>query len=294
LLIMNTRPSFSIIIPTYNRPRQLVACLHSLAHLNYPSDCLEIIVVNDGGEQLMNLPEVQNLREIVQPNSGPAAARNNGANQAAGEFLAFVDDDCQPHPDWLARLAGQLEVTPACLVGGHTKNMLSGNRYAAASQLLVDYLYAYYNQGQKGPQFFTSNNFALSAALFREMGGFDTTFPQAAGEDRDFCDRWRQAGHGLVYVPEAVMNHAHHLTGRSFWRQHVGYGRGACHFHQLRRQRNQEKVSLEPLSFYTGLVLAPFRFEAGGSRKGITAVLMAVTQLANAWGYFAASRRLTW
>ena len=129
---MDTRPSFSIIVPTYNRPRPLAACLHSLARLNYPSDRLEIIVVNDGGERLVKLPEVLNLREHVQANAGPAAARNYGANHAAGEFLAFVDDDCQPEPDWLARLAVQLEETPESLAGGQTRNILPDNRYAVA------------------------------------------------------------------------------------------------------------------------------------------------------------------
>lgn len=285
---MDTRPSFSVIIPTYNRPQQLAACLRSVAQLDYPPDRMEVIVVNDGGTRPAGAAGVL---LVDQPNAGPAAARNAGAAQASGDFLAFVDDDCQPDGEWLTRLSRQLEQTPEGLVGGRTINVLPDNRYATASQLLVDYLYAYYNQGGAGPHFFTSNNMALATVLFRQMGGFEASFALAAGEDRDFCDRWRQAGWEMVYVPAAVMYHAHRLTWRSFWRQHVGYGRGAYHFHQRRQQRQQGQVKVEPLSFYTNLVLYPFRAANGGMGRVSTAVLLAITQLANVWGYFYQSRQ---
>lgn len=287
---MSSRPTISIIIPTYNRPVQLAACLESLAQLNYPTEQLEIIVVNDGGEAF-DLLETDNLRLISQPNRGPAAARNTGATHAKGAFLAFLDDDCRPEANWLSCLIEQLEKTPEMLVGGRTMNALSANPFAVTSQLLIDYLYDYYSRGADGPLFFASNNFALSARLFADMGGFDMTFPLAAGEDRDFCDRWRHCGRTLAYVPEAVIDHAHHLTARSFWRQHLNYGRGAYHFHQCRRLRHQEKAKMEPASFYLGLVLFPFKVERTGMRRVMTAVLLAVTQLANIAGYFLESQK---
>ncbi len=44
---MDKKPFFSIIIPTYNRPEQLAACLKSLTRLDYPQDCFEVIIVDD-------------------------------------------------------------------------------------------------------------------------------------------------------------------------------------------------------------------------------------------------------
>ncbi len=41
-------PSFSIVIATHNRPRQLAECLAALASLDYPRDRFEVIVVDDG------------------------------------------------------------------------------------------------------------------------------------------------------------------------------------------------------------------------------------------------------
>ena len=81
---------------------------------------------------------------------------------------------------------------------------------------------------------FRANNLALPEDRFRAIGGFDTIFPLAASEDREFCDRWLHHGFQMTYAPEAVVYHARALTFRSFWRQHFKYGRGAFHFHQVR------------------------------------------------------------
>ena len=101
-----SQPFFSIIIPTYNRPKQLVVCLESLADLEYPRDCFEVLVVDDGSEISLE-PVIApfhkriNLTLLKQTNAGPAAARNTGARQAKGDFLTFVDNDCKPASDWL-------------------------------------------------------------------------------------------------------------------------------------------------------------------------------------------------
>jgi len=92
-------------------------------------------------------------------------------------------------------------------------------------------------------------------------------------------------------VPEAIVYHAHHLTFRTFWRQHIGYGRGAYHFHQRRRLYQQGKAKLEPLSFYTNLNLYSFRAEKQENGRLVTAVLLFITQLANTLGYIAQYRR---
>lgn len=286
-----SRLVISIIIPTYRRPARLAACLESIQQVHYPAEQYEVIVVNDGGEikAIDDLLGQQgaNVRVIHQENQGPAAARNKGAAAAGGEFLAFLDDDCRPAPAWLARLAEQLQQAPACLVGGHTINALTGNMYASASQLLIDYLYDYFNGRAAGPIFFTSNNFALAREQFLIFQGFDTSFPLAAGEDREFCDRWRRQGREMVYVPTAVIYHAHQLGLRSFWRQHFDYGRGAWHFHQLRSRQQAGQIEVEPLKFYWQLVRYPLK-KVAGRRKWLLMLLMGVTQVANALGFFTA------
>lgn len=251
-------PTFSIIIPTYARPQQLTACLQALAQLEYPCERFEVIIVDDGSEVPLDVlvkpfaPQL-NVTVIRQSHAGPATARNTGAARATGQFLAFTDDDCAPAPDWLHTLAMRFAQTPEDAVGGQILNALPDNPYSTASQLVVSYIYTYYNAVPTQAQFCTSNNLTVPADRFRTIGGFDTTFPYAAAEDREFCARWLHTGYKMTYAPEVVVYHAHPLTLRSFSRQHFNYGREACRFFHLRARRNQSLHRLKPLGVYLRL-----------------------------------------
>jgi GT2 family glycosyltransferase len=283
-------PSFTIVIPTFARPRQLEACLEALASMEYPRDRFEVVVVDDGSPESPEAVVAQfagrlDLTLRRQANAGAAAARNHGAQQARGPYLAFTDDDCAPAPGWLSALASALAHWPDRAVGGRTVNALPNNPYATASQLLISYLYEYYNSGPGGARFFTSNNLAVPAEQFAHLGGFDAHYPRAGAEDRDFCDRWLTWGGQMAYAPEAVVYHAHRLTLRSYWRQHVNYGRGAYHLHRTRALRRQARIRIEPASFYLRLVGYPFRGQPG-QRAPVLAALLALSQAANALGFF--------
>lgn len=288
----SSRSYFSIIIPTYRRPERLAVCLQSLAGLDYPRERFEVIVVDDGSlappkAVVADFHECFDVMLLTQAHAGPATARNTGATQARGEFLAFTDDDCEPAADWLRTLAQRFIATPDCAIGGRTINKLFDNPFSTASQLLIDYLYAYYNADPLQARFFASNNLAMPSERFHEIGGFDTTFPRAAGEDRELCDRWRNHGFQMIYAPEVLVRHSHALTGLNFWKQHFNYGRGALFFHQRRARYGCERIALEPLSFYLNLIRAPFG-QTRSPRALLLAALLFLSQVANAAGYFAA------
>ena len=225
---------------------------------------------------------------LVQSHTGPATARNTGAAQAKGEVLAFTDDDCEPAADWLQTLAKRFIATPDCAIGGRTLNKLPDNPFSTASQMLIDYLYAYYNADPLQARFFASNNMALPSDRFHKIGGFDTTFPRAAGEDRELCDRWLNHGFQMIYASEVLVRHSHSLTCRNFLKQHFNYGRGAFFFQQARARNGYERSRMEPLSFYLNLMRAPFCLKKD-PRAPLLAALLFLTQCANAAGYFAAA-----
>jgi glycosyltransferase involved in cell wall biosynthesis len=282
-------PDFSVVIPTYRRPDRLRSCLEGLSRLNYPRHRFEIIVVDDGSPERPDAVMSQwrdhlDLTLLWQVNAGPAAARNHGAERAGSTWIAFIDDDCVPHPDWLQSLRTAFDAAPDHLIGGHTINALPQNPFSSASQALVDYLCLYFDGRGGRTRLFTSNNMAVRADHFHASGGFDTRFPRAAGEDREFCDRWIAQRRGTTLARDAIVMHAHSLTLQTFWRQHLDYGRGAASFRRARAARRGEAVRIEPFSFYLGLLKFPFK-EGVTVQALRTAMLFLLSQVANAIGF---------
>jgi len=256
--------SFSVIIPTRDRPLKLGQCLESLMLLRFPQERFEVVIVDDGGRPpsqhlIRRMSERVRMSVVSTRNEGPAAARNAGVAASRGENLAFIDDDCTADAGWLTAMEARLAANPDDVIGGTVSNSLTENVYARASQGLQDFLYAWYHTERRGTlRFFTTNNLAVSRSTFTGTGGFDASFPFAS-EDRDWCDRALLGGHELIHAPEAVVRHSHDLTFSSFLKQHYRYGQGAFRFHRARARRRAERLRLEPVNFYLGMLRAPSR-----------------------------------
>lgn len=286
----------SVVVPTLDRPAAVRRCVESLLAQQLPAGAhLEVLVVDDGSATPIAIEVPQHgavaLRVIRQDTQGPAVARNTGLRAAAGALVAFIDDDCEATPTWIAALLGAAARHPGCGLGGRVVNALADNRCSEASQLLVSFLCEYYARHDGGPRFFTSNNLAFPREALLAAGGFDTRYQRAAGEDRELCDRWVNGGRRLVAVPEAVVRHAHDLTLATFCRQHLTYGRGAWGFRRARAHRTGAPVQVEPWTFYRDLLWYPVRTH--GWRGLPLAGLLAVAQTANVLGFLAEARRRT-
>lgn len=189
----------SVIIPTRHRNDQLSACLDCLAlgRQTIAADQYEVIVTDDGrastAEQMIRsrYPWAQ---WVAGPRKGPAANRNSGAKHARGQWLAMTDDDCLPSPQWLQSFLSALspgvdvlEGKTTCQAGIHSPlqeapiNLTGGNLWSC--------------------------NFMIRAQLFRDIGGFDDSFPMPACEDMELNGRLRKRGHIPQFVPEAIVDH---------------------------------------------------------------------------------------
>ena len=274
-----------MIIPTFGRPDELQRCLEAISKCSFDRQRYEVIVVNDGGPA----PELTwaersglNVRVLQQANRGPAAARNHGARSACGQFLAFIDDDCVPATDWLARLETSVTLKPHALHGGRTVNLLTGNPCSQASQSLVDYVYRYYNDSSANRTwFFASNNMSIAANRFALTDGFDESF--RAAEDRDFCRSWHARGGDFQYSPEVIVYHAHRLNLRTLQKQHFSYGRGALPYWRKAAGGKSTKIRVEPLAFYSGMLFHPFAQKVPA--PALVASLILISQVANAAGF---------
>jgi GT2 family glycosyltransferase len=280
--------AISVVVPTRDRPEQLVRCVRALAAAARPSGGVEIVVVNDGGcapraDELRAVSDGIGLRVVERSGGGPAAARNAGAAAASGHILAFTDDDCEPAPGWLPTIERRLEDDPHAIVAGRAVSLHPENDWATASQILTDHLHRWYNRDPERGSFATSNNLALTAVTFRALGGFDAAFPDAAAEDREFVERALRAGTRLIYVPGAVVGHRHRLSARAYLRQHYGYGRGAHRVLRVRRAAGGGMLFESP-RFYTALLCAPWT-EYSGVRALRLAGFLGASQAAHTAGF---------
>lgn len=122
-LTEDVTPKISVIIPIYNMDAYLRDCLNSV--LTQTLSDIEIICINDGSSDYsqMILEEYawkdKRIRVIPQTNQGVAVARNNGINQATGEFLYFLDpDDWLPDNDTFADLYKAAKDNNVLVCGG--------------------------------------------------------------------------------------------------------------------------------------------------------------------------------
>jgi glycosyltransferase involved in cell wall biosynthesis len=108
-------PLVSVIIPTYNSEAYLAQTLDSVERQTFKD--FEVVLVDDGSHDATlrvarRFTSAFDLRIIVQPNAGPAAARNTGIRAARGRYCAFLDADDLMLPERLAVQAALLDKQP--------------------------------------------------------------------------------------------------------------------------------------------------------------------------------------
>jgi glycosyltransferase involved in cell wall biosynthesis len=191
----------SVVIPARNAAATLPLTLAALARQADPPEH-ELIVVDDGSTDATPEIALQAGAELLRTGGGegPGAARNVGAARARGDVLVFVDADCEPEPDWLARLVAHAR--DADLVQGKVlppDGMIAG---PFDRQLAIVSEYGLYQTA----------NLAIRRELFERIGGFaPIVMPRRSkelGEDSWLAWRARRAGARTRFADDAVVRHA--------------------------------------------------------------------------------------
>jgi mycofactocin glycosyltransferase len=216
-------PAVTVVVPVRGRPRELAACLASLAAQRYPQELLEVVVVDDGSAPPAAVPPGVRLVRLDRP-GGPAAARNAGARAASAGALAFLDSDCVADPGWLAALVPELADPEVAAAGGRVGPMARDTwleRYEAVrSPLDLGARRAAARPGRPVAYLVTASLVVRRADL-EAAGGFDAGM--RFGEDVDLCWRLHAAGRRLVYQPEALVRHRHRGSPRAFAATRAAY-----------------------------------------------------------------------
>jgi len=107
----------SVILPVHNGASTIARALDSVFAQSFTD--YEIVVVDDGStdETASVLAGYgDRIRVISHSNRGVSASRNAGMRSAAGEYIAFLDDDDEWMPEMLARCASVLDQDPNCVL----------------------------------------------------------------------------------------------------------------------------------------------------------------------------------
>lgn len=102
---MSCTPFVSVVIPVFNDAVRLDTCLAALAAQTYPKDSFEVVVVDNGSTDDVEMVtgNFAFVRLVSESRPSQFAARNTGIENAKGEVIALTDADCIPAADWLER-----------------------------------------------------------------------------------------------------------------------------------------------------------------------------------------------
>jgi GT2 family glycosyltransferase len=207
----------SVIVVTMGSSRVLPRCVAAIASGRLRPR--EVVLVDQGpGDELRDVEAALagsgiGLVHVPIERSGVSKARNLGAAAAAGDHLAFTDDDCVPDRDWLAALAAGMERGPVLAATGRVLPLDEGRPGLVAVSLRTDRRErTFAGGGRYAPwEIGTGGNLLVERRTFDAIGGFNLEFgPGArfrAAEDIELLERVIAHGASIHYAPAAIVYH---------------------------------------------------------------------------------------
>jgi glycosyltransferase involved in cell wall biosynthesis len=175
--------TISVVIPCFNSEQTILRALNSVINQTYLE--FEIIIVDDGSidntKELIEdfFKDKQNkYKYIYQDNSGPSTARNNGVQNAIGEYIAFLDSDDEWHPQKLELQMKIIKDNDLLFLGStYTYNDLKDENIEKVN--LIEYSFKKLIWSNK----FSTPGVMIKKSFFEELDGFDIFMKYA--EDYD-------------------------------------------------------------------------------------------------------------
>jgi len=213
----------TVIIVNWNGGHLLLQCLRDLLRQSYQPT--RILIMDNGSsdgsaEQAAQLPGV--TVRLLGQNFGFAGGNNRAFSECDTEYVALLNPDAFPEPDWLEKLVAAAESDPEVAAFGSrqmvygAENVVDGfgDVYHISGLVWRDgHGHAFRDSDITTREIFSP---CAGAALYRRdavlnVGGFDTDY-FCYVEDVDLGFRLRLAGYRAMYVPDAVVHHVGSAT----------------------------------------------------------------------------------
>ncbi len=206
----------SVVINTYNRAASLATTLEALRYQQHGD--FEVVVVNgpstDDTEQRVRRA-APDVRLVSCPEAKLAVSRNIGIAAAAGDVVAFIDDDAIPEPDWLVKLLAGYAEPAVGGVGGfvldhtgfaHQWRWVACGRLGGLHADITPPLDRFVRPGADPALYLQGTNCSFRRECLVAIGGFDESFEHYY-DDVGVALRVIDDGRPLTIVPDALVHH---------------------------------------------------------------------------------------
>lgn len=251
---------FSVIIPIYNRPEELLELLNSLSAQKYDKP-FEIIVVEDGSRLRSDHIVGQfngslDIKYFYKENSGPGNSRNHGMEKAIGNYFIILDSDCILPEQYLNEVYNTLQNNFTDAYGGpdaaHASftTIQKAINYSMTSLLTTGGLRGSENVKSKfQPRSF---NMGISKKAFIQTKGFSK---QHFGEDIDLTFKLWDHQFETQFIAKAFVYHKRRTSWKQFFNQTFNFGAARPVLNKM--HSGSAKITYWfPSLFIAGLLLA--------------------------------------
>jgi glycosyltransferase involved in cell wall biosynthesis len=234
------RPSFSLVIPTFNEERHLDAALRSVLGQTYPR--FDVVVVDDGStDRTREIIERFTLTGRVtlvahEVNRGSGAARNSGVDNATSEVVVFVDADVTLPHDFLERVAADYRAGADAVA---VESRVADQRFVVCRFQQAVHQVNY--PDLRGVVF--SQAFSCKTSIARSLR-FDEQLPGCAADDSAFGERLLAADYVVARKPDLVVEHMLPRTVTDLWHQQFKRGCSVVHSDLHVRRRSLRAMAL--------------------------------------------------
>ncbi len=233
---MDAPPLVSVVVPTRNRSGAILRCLRGLARQSYP--WYEIVVVDDNsvddtGQVIDQFcaehPHLVVKRLRNEPQCGANPSRNRGISASSGSYIAFLDDDCIPCPDWIDRLIAAFSSERIAAITGRIDDLPPSNIYE------LTFKGTHRVHGRSHATRLVAGNMCVRRKHL-ERFSFDEDRAQVStdtsvsgrGDEEGLYLLLLAAGYEVRVAADAAVLHEHHYNRGSFFRQAYRGGRSTA------------------------------------------------------------------
>jgi GT2 family glycosyltransferase len=215
--VVSRKTPISVVINTYNRAAALAKTLEALRRQTYPE--FEVVVVNGPSTDATNAILSQfapDVKIACCPDRKLGVSRNIGINIAAGDIVAFIDDDAVPEITWLEKLAIAYADPLVAAAGGYVFDVPTGRvlwRICTCTRVADDVSHdaappadRYLGQGADPFLFLCGCNMSFRRSALMAIGGFNEAIVYGY-DDVDVCRRIIDKGGKITVLENAIVYH---------------------------------------------------------------------------------------